>query len=708
MITADQKLTDKLVARMGGEAEDTSVKKAFDLAERFWLARPYKSDEFAAEVIERFTTHAELWRDGSSGMQSAIMESYRTYHGLNDDEYSTEPTVDLVEGGEQGEFMRLFVNQYRGLMRHQIALLTADRLIWDPQARTSGAAAAKQVSLARCLADWLVDAKGYEKRGCDAAETMHAVASSFIAQGWNPNGGHKGRGDIWATVLAPWECAHEDVREYTDCQWWIFVRWESRWDWVAHFAKENPDLAERLASHDFGDDLTCGVRRSNDADQDADRIPLLYVYANPSRACPLGRVAIVAGAEGELVLQDGPSPYGEAPIKRMCSAEFIGTSRPIGNSWSMLPMQKAFDVVNSAMMSRVDMFAIPNVASQDGVEFEAGDISGANSLKYPPGASAPVVVDLLTIPSPLPSMGETLTLQMEQASGINSVTRGNPTENITSGSMAALIAAQAKQFNSSDERAYIKTMEDVATDAIRIYQKCATEAQLIAIVGQDERYTTREFRGEDLSLVQRISIKVGNALSRSVAGRIEIANALLDRNMIQDPREYLEVLNTGNLSPVFRGPVHEVEMIKSENEMMTRGEDPLVSPWDNDELHIREHRCELDTGARYEPETSARINKHLMAHMQSWQQKTLSAPDMLAAIGQNPLPAAQAAQQAAQQMESGSSAPLQPGSPPQKTPNAAPPQKQQPGPKPQPKGAEQSQAAPSLPQQAQEPRSPEL
>lgn len=690
--------TNRLVARMNASTEP----RKYSLADNFWLAYPYKSDRYAQEVMERFGRHSEKWSVSGSPIARAVLEAYRVYHGLA--EGSDEPTISLMTAGEHDEFLKLFINEFRTLVRLQNSLITTERPAWDVQARTSGSKAAKQVTLGRNLLDWLMSARGYEKVLADCLEMMRPLGAGFIAQGWDPNGGLKGQGDIWRTVLAPWECAHEDVREYGDVRWHIFTRWESRWDWVAHFEKSLPEIAERLSSHEPAESMLCGTYRSaGDELEDSDRIPLLYVYANPSRACPQGRVSIVAGAEGELVLQDGPSPYGECPIRRMCAAEFLGTSVPYGNSWTMLPIQRAYDACWDTTISRIDMFGIPNVASQDGVEFEASDIAGANSIKVPPGAELPQVLDMLTIPSPIPSTIEALGARMEASSGINSVTRGQPSENITSGSMAALIATQAQQFNSADERAYITTMELVGSDAIRIFQRCATEGQIIRIVGADQRYSTREFKAEDLDLVQGVTIKVGNALSRNIAGRAEIANHLMDRGAIQDPREYLEVLHTGNLSPIFKGPVDEVENIKSENERLIDGLPVTVSPWDNDELHIREHRCELDTDARYDPVISKRINAHLDEHMMSWQRKSLEAPDMLAALGQNPLPAAQAAAAQAAQLEGGQPMPPRPPSPSQKTPHAAPPAKSAPGPSPKPPGAEPSGASPSLPKPAEPP-----
>jgi hypothetical protein len=688
-------------------ASDQADGKPYDLAEHYWLARPSYSEEFAQECIDRFTRHAEMWRLSATPLTSAMWQAYRVYHGLVDG--TDEPVVSLTEAGEDGEFLKLFVNHFRGLVRHQVALMTADRLVWDVQARTSDSEAMKQVSLAQNLCDYAMDAKGFSPALRECAEYMRVLASGYIAQGWDPNAGIDGKGDIWRTTLAPWECVHEDVRDYDDATWHLFLRWESRWDWVAHFAKDDPAKAEKIANYDPGEEFVCGVRtRPADGGVDNDRIPLLYLYANPTRACPAGRMAIIAGGGEEFILVDTALPYGqEAPIRRMCSATFLGTSTPIGNSWSMLPIQEAYNAVISVIMTRIDLFGVPNIFSQDGVEFEAGDMGGANSLKVPPGAELPQASDMLQVPNALPKFGEGLETSMEKLSGINSVTRGNPTENITSGSMAALVQAMAQQFNSSDEAAYITCVEKVATDTIGIYQRMATEPQLISIAGSDERYSVRQFVGEDLDQVMRIKVKVGNALSRNIAGRSEIANNLLDRGAIQDPREYLEVLHTGNLTPVFSGPVNEMLLVRSENDALVRGEDPPVSMWDNDELHIREHRCQLDTGARYEPELSTRINKHLMAHMDSWGKKSRETPDVCVAIGQNPLPGAAAAGNAAMQMQGGAPTPMQPGSPPQKTPHAAPPQKGKPGPVAAPGGQQQSRAEPKLPAPAEAPGGPQ-
>lgn len=705
---ASRKLEDTLVK---GASDDDGDKRPYDLAEDYWLARPYYSEEFAQEATERFGGYAKSWQLSTTPLSYAMWQAYRVYHGLVEGE--DNPNVSLMEAGEQGEFLKLFVNHFRGLIRHQNALITSDRLVWDVMTSTSDSEALRQVTLTQNICDWAVDARGYASNFALGLEHMRVLASSFIAQGWNPNAGLKGAGDIWCNVLAPWECMHEEVRNYDDSTYWIFVRWESRWEWAAHFKEDDPAKARKIANLEPSEAMQCGVAwQTNDTDERGkDRIPVLYVYAIPTRAVPQGRLAILAGSEPDLILQDGPYPYGAEPvIRRMCSARFLGTEMPIGNSWTLLPIQEALDAINSTVITRADMFGVPNVAVPDGTEFEASDIGGANKIGLPPGAgseAAPVVVDFLQIPSALGKERESLQTSMEMLSGINSVTRGNPTENITSGSMAALVQQMAQQFNGEDERAYVTCVEQVATDMIRIYQRMATEEQLISIAGKDERYSARSFKKEELSLVQRVKIKIGNAMSRNISGRLELANGMMDRGMFQDPREFLQYVQTGNYKALFADATNELANINAENEALARGEDPPVDLWDNDIIHIREQKGQLDTLLRLDKPAADRVKRHLMAHIQNWQNKTLNAPEVLEAIGQAPLTnSVQTKQQADVAHGKPPQPPGQDAPPQQRVPNSVD-RKAKPGPAPAQPGQEQPEAQPNMPAPASAPRRPQ-
>lgn len=684
------------------EEESSGV---YDFRAEFWLASPWYSDVLAAEVCERWRKHSLKWT-GIDPLTAAVWAAYRTYHGLtsaNVDE--TAPTVSLYEAGDEGEFLALAVNHFRGLVRHQLALTTAERPAWDPQARTSSAESAKQVRLTRNLLDYVMGAKRVDQKIYDQLELAVVAGAGFCAFGWDATAGLDGEGDLTVTVKAPWEVYHEDARDYAEVKVHIYSDLQSRWDWIAHFAEDDPAKAERIRRLDPDKSLYCGVQTHEPRElSEADRIPVLYLLVSPSKACPKGRMAIVAAPD--LVLLDGPLPYGAtAPITRICAAEFLGTCKPIANSWSQLPLMEAFNAIVSVIMTRADLGGVPDIAVPRDAGYEQGALGGANKIEADmANEGKPTLIDLLQIPDVLGKLLDALKSWMEELSGINSVTRGNPSANITSGSMAALLASQAVQFNSADERAYTFALEAAATHILRIYQRCASEEQLISIAGEDERWAVQSFRGDDLNQILRVAIKRASPYLKTLAGRKEIADQLLLNKMIQDPREYIAVIENGELSPLFKGPVDQLVMIKTENERIRAGEDVPVLLTDNHELHIREHLCELDTDARADEAFLQRMIAHIhQGHFMQWQKASLEAPDICIAYGYRPLPMAVAAAQAAQQMMGGGAPNVPPPTPPQKLPNSEPQEGKPPGPPPAPKGQEPSQAAPSAPQPAKAP-----
>lgn len=711
MTAADQQTEALLQAFRQPSADDTDV---YDFRKDYWLATPYYSLDLAADVVQRFQEHVQKWQGGSP-IASAAWTAYRMYHGLTRAERGQSPVVSLTEAGKDGEFLSLCVNEHRGLIRHQIALVTANRPAWEPQARTSGAEAARQVGLTRNLLDYCMDAKGIAQTLRNQLECERVVAVGYTVAGWDANAGRGAQGDIWAQELAPWEICREHVRKYADCKWWIFRRLEPRWDWVAKLSlaaqsATDPqdrsmlsEKAQRVRGLEYDKTwFTLVDERPQSTSDDSDRIPVLYLYAAPTIACPEGRCSIVAGAD--IVLEDGPLPYDSAPVVRMCSAEFIGTSEGYADSWSNCPLQEALNGVLGSIITRIDMGSVPDIATPEGAQYEQGSLGGANQITVPNGEQPPSLVDLLQINPALPAVAQMLEQYMEKLTGINSVTRGNPNENITSGSMAALVQSMAVQFNSATEATYAQAQEELGTILVKMYQRHATEEQLVSIAGQDQLYTARAFKAEDLNQILRVSVKIASPLMKVQAGRADIATKMLEQKVIQDPREYIEVIETGSLTPIFKGPIDQLRIIKEENEAMRRGEQVHVEMTDDPYLHIREHGCEMDTQARYDQAYAQRLREHNEEHYTLLAKMSREDPDRCVAYGYQPLPGAVAmAQHASQLRGMGGGPPTQPAAPPRKLPNAVEP-KSTPGPAPQPPGREQSPGAPSLPQSAEPPK----
>lgn len=641
------------------EEEEEELQEPYDFTDKYWLAQPMYSDEYATSVLELAQDNSDMW--GNSRVGSALWKAYNVYHNTSSN--SQLPIVNLQETGEDGELLSINVNMYRNLVRHMLTLAASQRPSWDPQARTTDSESMKQVALARQILDFVMSAKGLEKKLYEQAEAGFVLGSAYIALGWDPNAGRRKpgeepAGDITSSVLMPWEITHERTRNYDDVKWWIFSQSENRWDWVARLATEDPEKAEKLANLEREERINEQVGQINSLES-PDRITLWYVYAMPSSAIPNGRMSIVAS--GDLVLFDGPYPFGDAqPIVRMAPNTFLGTSEPYADSWSLLSVNDAYNDVLSCMLTRVDAFGVPNITKPHGTELEAEDVGGMRMLEHPIGSESPKVLDLLTIPAELPNMLQLLEQIGENLSGVNSVARGNPAANIKSGAMAALVQSMAIQYNSALERAVNQAAEEVGTSIIRIYQAMASDEQLISICGEDKAWTASTFTSESIKDIQRVSVKTVSSLQKTSAFRMDMADKLLEKGAIATPQEYYTIVATGNIDPLFTGPVNALSSIKAENENMARGIPAKAMIWENHELHMREHFGQIDARMKENPEVFKVFGDHMMEHYQLWVKISRDMPDACAAMGIKPLPQAaemgQAAMMNAQQSAMGPAA----------------------------------------------------
>jgi hypothetical protein len=687
-----------------------SEEEPFDYESEYWLMNASYSTEFGEEVITRFNNHIDLWN--SSNIGNAIWKAYRAFHALSST-LNDQPMVSMYTSGDGDELLNMDVAHYRELVNRQISLITNQRPTVDPQARTASSEAMRQVPMARNLLDYDLQFSPLQDKLVEQLEVSKVCGSAFLVSGWNPNTGLDSRGWFTTRVLAPWEMAHERCRDYdTECTWWVFRAYESRWEWVARYAKDDPKKAKAIFDVDASAELfATSFLEYSDSDiemRTQDRLPVLYVIAKPTVACPDGRFAIVTA--GGLVLFDGPHPYGnDVPISRLCSSTFIGTSIPFADSWTMLAPCDAYNGIMSAIMSRVDMGAVPNVVLPVGYNFTSNDVSGANFIEVPHTGGKVELVDLLALRPELLGMLEYLKGDLGDLSGINAAVRGAG-DGASSGSHAALMQSLAVQFNSRDERAFALNMEKVCTHRLRIFQIMASEELTISVCGSDHAWTAAKFKGEDVKDILKVTVKVANPMQKSVAGKLEMARDLLQNGDIT-PADYMRVAETGILEDLFAGPNTHINLVKSENDMMQKGEKPVALWTDQHDLHIREHRELLTSDIRYDQQLCEMVNAHIMEHSDLMEQMSRESPDKLIALGMEPLPTSFQVGEQARQMEMTmmtgmppAPAPTPQGPAPQRQPNTEPRKGgKPPGPAPKPPGQEPSQAAPKDPKPSNDP-----
>jgi len=234
---------------------------------------------------------------------------------------------------------------------------------------------------------------------------------------------------------------------------------------------------------------------------------------------------------------------------------------------------------------------------------------------------------------------------METLSGINSVSRGNPDPNLRSGNALALVQSMSLQFMSGLQQSYVGLIEDLGMGVINILKDYAATPRMAAIVGKTNRSYMREFTGDDLSSISRVSVEIANPLSRTTAGRLEMGEQLLQMGLIKSPQQYFSILNTGSLDVMTEDEQHQLFLIKAENEYLSEGKPQVAVFIDDHDLHIKEHGSVLsDPEMRQRPEIVAAVLAHIQEHMDLLRGTKMTPagvpmadPAYLQIVGQQPL-----------------------------------------------------------------------
>jgi len=203
---------------------------------------------------------------------------------------------------------------------------------------------------------------------------------------------------------------------------------------------------------------------------------------------------------------------------------------------------------------------------------------------------------------------------------------------LKSGAALALVASQAVQFASSLQQSYYKMIELAGTATITILRDYAKTPRVAMIAGKYNRSLMKEFTGDDLTQVSRVVTEIVNPLARTAAGRRELAQDMIQAGLIKRSEEYLSVITTGNLEPLYENEEASLLLIRAENELLSNGKRPVAVITDDHRLHILEHRTVLDSPeARQNLSLVENTTQHLQEHLNLL--KTAD-PALLSLLGQ--------------------------------------------------------------------------
>lgn len=533
------------------------------------------------------------------------------------------------------------VNQFRNIATHMLVMTTSNRPTMECRAANTDYKSQRQTILANNILDYYMREKKLETYLKQAVEYSIVYGAGHIVMSWNSTRGELVdyieetktkiyEGDIEFEALSPFDVIMDGTKESNNHDWVMIRRWKNKYDLAAKY----PEFEEKIKNLQTKSDMQkfrLGISTLLDKTDDCQ---VMEFFHNRTDAMPDGRYMLFL--TDDIVLEDAAMPYRTLPVFRIAPANIHGTPYGYTPMFDLLPLQEELNSLYSTVASNQNAFGVQNVLNPRGTDIAVNQlVGGLNILDYNAQAGKPEPLQLTRTAPETFKFIEMVEHAMETISGINSVARGNPEASLKSGTALALVQSMALQFISGLQQSYVELVEGVGSALIKMLQDFAHTPRLIAIAGKNNRNYMKEFSSEDIEHIARVVVDIGNPLSRTTAGRVQMAQELIQYGDIT-PRQYVSVIKTGNLDEVSDDIVNENLLMRNENELMMDGEKPILIVTDQHKEHIDYHRSILfDPDLRKDPTLVQIINEHIQEHVNALRN---TDPALLQLLNQQPLP----------------------------------------------------------------------
>jgi hypothetical protein len=576
-------------------------------------------DSLVQELCERINNWNRYIQ--RQGLANKWRKSYDMYFGKHLGEDGATGTSNVELAGDDGELTAIGVNHFRNLIKHVLAITTDQKPAYDPRATNTDLESMQQAELAKNILDFYLVEKRMFRDMKLAAERAIALSKGYVYMRWDPAlgkqfgvqpvSGPDGQpvmdsdgqpqmkvlyeGDAAVDAASPWDVMYDyRVRQYKNHKWNVIRTYRNKFDLAARY----PALADKIVQLD-GNDMLMSTAvmpfTPLDTEEDAacDIIPVYEFYHLRTDAVPNGRYTLFLTPE--IIPYDGPYQYRDRlPIFRITPGEIFETGEGYTDAFDILVLQQVYDVLVSTAFTNQQAFGTQAIWFPDGVNVSAEQLGkGLAVLKGGQPNMKPEVLQLCATPKEIFENQALIESMMEKLMGVNSVVRGDPGHGLKSGVALGRLQALAIQYSSNFQQSWGELQEDCGTFLLNILQDFAKTDRMVAIAGKTNKGAMAAFNGDKINQIQRVVIDLGNPLSRTVAGRMDMADTLLGKGLIKDGRAYINLIETGQFDQALEGEEAREMLVRKENEDLRDGKPVMAMVGDPHLFHIQEHLAVL-------------------------------------------------------------------------------------------------------------------
>lgn len=622
-----------------------SVTQGQTMPDQYFATLP--TPELTPILADKFNAYSQYI--DATGRLSIWRRVYFNYYRADYDQGA------LMRAGLNGEYVSMPLNQFKNLVDHLHNLITSQKFSYVPKAVNTDYASQSASILTKGLLEYFDTDKRLPRGRKRAAKFAELFGEGFVTLDWDASLGEeksvlpssspdqtptvRHEGDFSEEIFLPTDVARDTGSRQFGQDWYITRSYKNKWDLIAKY----PTLADKIKGLAADPDDDTNLRMISTTDfGNTDLIPYYVFRHDKTPACPDGKYTIFLTAD--ICLLDGPLPYKKKNVYACYVEPQEDSCFGYSHLWHLLPLQEQLDNLVSTIVTNQSL-AVANILIPEGSNVQLEQLAeGMNGFKYNAQMGEIKPLNLVNTPREVFDMMEFIIKQMEIIAGINSVIRGDVPTNLRSGSALALVAAQAMQFSSGLQESYVNLTEDCSTGIIELLGNPAfvQDSRVALIAGKVNQPLLKQFVSGDLAPISRVQVELANPLAATTAGRVQLAETLVQNGIVKNPQQYLMVLQTGTLEPEIEGLQAELLLIKQENEALSQGMPMQAIKTENHPLHISEHKavlCNLD--AKNNPKVIQAVLSHISQHEQLMIQLQIQEPMILQILGIPPVPMGQ-------------------------------------------------------------------
>lgn len=575
-------------------------------------------DELAEAIMEKVDSFFTFL--SRSGLLQCWKNAYKAYYN------SEIVSGQIYATGAQNEYKNLNVNHYRSVLTNLKGMIAQQKIAFDAQATNTDVKSQEQTILANGLLNYYPEEKELNEIADQALESAIALSEGWIDTTWDVKGGElhgyteEGapiyEGDLKYRYYLPSQVVRDVTKQkFRDNVWFATIDFVNRFDLMVQYPEHADKIKNIKAKRgDYNNYTLYGKYRFEETDD----IPIFTLKHIQTPACPNGKLAIVL--DEHTTLYSGALPYRNLSLRRLTTSDHLAWNFGYTLAYDLLIIQEGINILDSITITNQATYGVQNIIAARNSNVGAAQMAGGlNLIEWDPieGATAPQALNLTSTPPEIFNHRASLVNDINLISGVNAVSRGDMSSlgKNMSGSAMALLQTMAIQYANSLQKSWVQTLEGVATDTIYILRDFAKVPRVAMIAGKSNSQYMKSFVGDDLDQINRVKVGQANPLSKTVAGRLDLADKYLEHGFVKTPEDYEQVLSTGKLEPIIEDTQKELIQIREENEALASGNPAMAVVTDDHVLHILKHRIPILGDGRLKAElvdsTSAHIQEHV-------------------------------------------------------------------------------------------------